>query len=348
MSGYSKVLALRTPTRTTLFVVFFVCFASVGLAQTPEPQPLETLPFDQGFGQEVVVAREFPSPDVWLTLKDKRGRLDAAADRSISLPTAFTPEAGTLSYTNVLLLVNQVSYSETDTMQTSLTLVPPFDSTPLWVVLSHKMSVYESEVMEVSVQPFLSHHGEYFDQNLSDTGLGVGVMADFYLFDSLVLTAGVQGMATLWYNYQQENIEKCGARSEYPECVVWEDKSLTLPPGGHFLMVSAALTYFFTDRWTLRAELIGGGSAGTFLGTEWVNSDLSYAQRRERFEQGDWESGIPFKSDVTLGVALGYSNGGWSAILGFYAYSYEEQDSETATAHMTQTSIPTFSLAFAW
>jgi len=81
---------------------------------------------------------------------------------------------------------------------------------------------------------------------------------------------------------------------------------------------------------------------------DWVHSDLSYAQRRDRFEQGDWESGIPFKSDVTLGVAAGYSNGGWSAILGLYSYSYDVQDPETGATSKNQTSIPTFSLAFAW
>ena len=296
-------------------------------AQEPNPQPLKTLPFDQGFTEQNIKAKDFPPLEVWVPLKEKRGHLDAAADRTISVPTAFTPQEGTFSYTNVLILGNQVSYAWTDEQQTSLTIVLPTDSgVPFWALLSHKVSLWNGPSWELSTQPFAALHAEDKVRKISDLGLGLGLLGDIYLGDSVVLTAGVHGMTTVSYTYQVETLDRCATRADYPDCVDFVDKSESFPPGGHFVMLSAAMTFFMTDHLTLRAELLTGGAAGTFLGSETAFADLTADEAAARYDQGEWKSGIPYDSG-TLSVGLGYSSGGWSFIGGLYAFqNYRGED----------------------
>lgn len=304
-------------------------------ALAEEPQPLKTLPYDQGFGQQEVIVREFPSPDSWVPLPDKRGRIDAAADRVMLVPSAFTPERGTLAYTNTLLLGNEVSYAFTDDVQVAMMAILPTDEVGSRLQLSSKINVFESRTVAVSLQPHLGYHSEDFERTLQTAGLGLGLLADFYVTDNLVISASAFAYGTFWAQHQVENLDGCFARSEYPDCLVLDDIQTTWPAGGHHLLASAGLTYFFSDSWSLRTEIIAGGAAGTFMGLDY-HRDLNAEQRIQRYTEGDWKGGIPYDATTALGLAIAYSNGGWSGMFGGYSFGEDAGG------------MPYLALSFSW
>lgn len=313
---------MRKFTQTTLncILVFFGASAAVW-AQPPDS--LNTREWNEGFGAQEILVREFPASTAWMRLEDKRLDIDAAADRAMTIPTAQTRRAGDLSYTNVDVLGNELSYAWNDGFQTSLLIVLPSEQLGSRFQLATKHRIHHADGVTVSLMPSLGTHAEDQERALTDAGAGLAILADFYLGDTFVLGLGAHGWGTFWYRTERENLEGCASRGSYPACVSYDLDAITFPSGGHHVLGSVTAAWHFSDVWSLKGEFITGMAAGTVWGLDYHREDLDFDNRRERYEDGQWAWGVPYDVPFTAGAAIAYADAEWAWGLGLHTAAFE-------------------------
>lgn len=293
--------------------------------QTPEAAPEEapvTMPADLGFGQQGLAKRlEFPDPDRYRARVDRRDDIDASSDRTIIWPTAHTPHKHTLAVSNHMLVLTQISYSATDDVQLTGSLVVPVDTADTHIALSGKITLSESDNHVFSIQPFGQYRRGKNAFAARDMGLGVAALLDLMSTNNLVVTLGAVAYATIVAGTQEFTYDNCQSRQEYRDgsCGQAETVSTTFPSGGHFVGGQVAANWYILDSWSLRGEFMTGLAAGSVLGSEWLTRRVDVEDESERFNDGPVQAGIPYDTDATLGMGLQWSNGLFAVQFSGYA-----------------------------
>jgi hypothetical protein len=150
----------------------------------------------------------------------------------------------------------------------------------------------------------------------------VSLLADFVLTNDITTTLGATAYGTVWASTADYTYENCESRQDYlsGECREVETSSHPFPPGGHWLALHGAATYYLTDNFSLRGELITGGALGSVLGTEWLREDPGVDADEDRFLEGTAAVGIPFDSKITGGAGFAWTNGMFAVSLSGYLY----------------------------
>jgi hypothetical protein len=270
---------------------------------------LDTLPRDERFGQRSSSLDDrFSSPDAGLAAVDRRRQITTLADRNILVPMAQTPAAGTVSYSNFNILGNYLTYAPTDKLALTAGMVIPGADGDFVTSLSGKYKLYESRDWHVSVLPFGAYSNGVMKVDTYQFGLGAGLLSDFYVTDSIVLTGGALGFATLAAGYDSYS-DNC-TRSEFigENCAV-ETTGVTLPSGGHWIAATLGANWFLTEQFALNIEYILAGSWGTFFGVEDTSEGNDLDARRDRFENPEFAGGLPHGTGPLFSVAGTWSNG---------------------------------------
>lgn len=286
------------------------------------PQP-KTLPADAGFGQNQLAERyHFPDEDEYVARVDARDEYDATGHRTILLPTAHTPEKWTVSYSNFMLFYNQLSVSVSDDVQLGIGAVLPTPTIDFVGGASAKFTLSEGPNVALALQPFATHRNGRGELATNDAGVGMSFLADFIVSNNLVTTLGATAYGTLWASTSDYTYENCESRSDFLDgaCRETELTNHFLPSGGHWLALHASATYYLTDNFSLRGELITGGALGSVLGTEWLREDFDIEADEARFLEGTAAIGVPYSSDATAGAGLAWSNGMFAVSFSGYVF----------------------------
>ena len=311
--------------RTATIVAAGVSLLSVqAVAQTGEPAPPEdtaqptdgsapkTMPNDVGFGQVPLNERwRFADEDSLGARVDRRDAIDASSDRVILWPTAHTPHKNTLAISNHMGALNQVSYSPSDDVQTTASVVVPIDVADTHVALSGKFTVSESDNHVVSIQPFAHHRRSRSSLGGNDTGVGFAGLADVISTDNIILSFGLVGYVTVVAATREFDYTACRTRAEFirGNCQRSALQTQAFPKGGHFVGAHFGMTWYFHDQWSLRGEAMTGLSAGSVLGSEWLTREFDPEDEGERFRSGPAGVGVPHDTGLAIGGGLQWSNG---------------------------------------
>lgn len=295
--------------------------------ERPAPSPeLETSPE----GNYLRLQQEWPAdtPDDNLPYVDRRGDVDPMASTAILWPTAYTPEQGTITYTNFFLIGNTLSYAITDSQQLGVSLVLP-SLGALHAQGTYRIRLHDGPNHIVTLIPAVHYQTEGEEEQTTTSALsaGAGVVADFYLSDRFVLGIGAHFQGTITASVGGIEPVDCPDRDAFlrGECDEFTRATTTFPAGGHWLSVVGHGTYYIEDWLNLRAEVFTGGVFGTFLGTEYLYGRERVEQRSERYEDGDFALGIPYDSTVTAGLGTGLSADGFAIQLSGYVYYWDEE-----------------------
>lgn len=292
--------------------------------ETETVEAPRTQPNDIGFGERQVARRyHFPDPDRFRPRVDRRDEIDASSDRTILWPTAHTPHQHTLAVSNHMFVLSRIAYSATDDLQLAATFVVPNRDigSHTHLGLSGKITFDESENHVFSIQPFGHYRRGGLDLPTSDLGLGVTALLDVVSSNNLVFTFGAVAFGTLVASTQTASYEDCQSREDFIDgsCRTTESNTTGFPAGGHFLGAQAGLTWYFFDDWSLRGELMTGVAAGSVLGSEWITRRVDPDDEAARFETGRPGLGLPYDTNVTLGMGLQWSNGLFAVQFSGYA-----------------------------
>lgn len=308
------------------------CFAvatcwSVGAAaqEPPAPTPI-TQPTDYGFGEHQLAERfEFPDETDYLGRVDRRGEIDATPHRTILWPTAYTPERLTVSLSSFMLNLNQLSFSPTDDLQLSATVLVPTELMDFQAGLAAKFSLAKTENTQISLQPLTKLRVGRGGRATRDVGAGVALLFDFVVTNNFVMTAGALGYGTAWFSKEVSEYVDCESRRDYISgaCLEYRTESSALPRGGHFLAAQLAGTYYIFDSLSLRGEVFSGIAAGSVLGSEFVVRRPTPVEDIARFDTGSFALGVPYDSRLTVGMGLAWSNGLFAVQFSGYVYSAE-------------------------
>lgn len=270
---------------------------------------LQTVERDRFFAKRAPSAAErFQSADADLALVDRRRAISPMADRNILAPMAQTPAEGTVSYSNLNIFANFLTYGASDDLALTAGMVIPTSDGDFIMSLSAKYKLYESRNIIVSVLPFWAMDQGTQTLDTYQMGLGTGVFADFHVADSLVLGAGVAGFATLYAGYEKYGSDCTRSAFRAEDCPV-EDVTMTVPAGGHWLAGTLGANWLLSESFSVSAEYILGGVWGTFLGVEDLPNGNDLAARRDRFENPDFASGFPHGQGPTFSLAGAWTNG---------------------------------------
>jgi hypothetical protein len=270
---------------------------------------LDTLPRDPNYGQRSAgTDQRFQTAEASLAAVDRRRQITSMPDRNILAPMAQTPAEGTVSYSNFNILGNYLTYAPTDKLAVTAGMVIPSSDADFITSVSGKYKLYESRDWMVSVLPFGAYSNGNMDVDTYQFGLGSGLLADFYVTDTIIVTGGALGFATLAAGYDRYS-DDC-TRSEFGDnnCAV-ETTGLTLPAGGHWMAATLGANWYITQSFAFNLEYILGGSWGTFFGVEDGPEGNDLASRRDRFEDPEFAAGIPHGYGSTLSMAGTWSNG---------------------------------------
>lgn len=305
----------------------FATFCSVGAAaQDSGAPPPQTQPTDYGFGEHQLAERfEFPDETDYLGRVDRRSDIDATPHRTILWPTAYTPERGTVSLSSFMLNLNQLSFSPTDGLQLSATVLIPTEIADFQTGLAAKMSLAKTANAELSLQPMGKLRVGRGELPTQDAGVGLAALFDFIVSNNFVMTLGALGYGTLWFGHQTSEYVDCASRSEYISgaCLEYRTESTAFPRGGHFFAAQLAGTYYILDSLSLRGEVFSGVAAGSVLGSEFVVRRPTPAEDAARFESGEFALGVPYASGLTFGMGLAWSNGLFAVQFAGYLYGGE-------------------------
>lgn len=270
---------------------------------------LKTRPRDANFGQRAArVDERFRSERADLAAVDRRRQISSMADRNILAPMAQTPAEGTLSYSNYNILGNYLTYAPSDEFAMTAGMIIPSAEGDFFTSVSGKYKLYESRDWLVSVLPFGAYANGVMEVDSYQFGLGTGLLADLNVTDSIVLTGGALGFATLAAGYERFSDDCTRAEFGQQRCTV-ETTNIGLPAGGHWVAATLGASWFLTDSFALNFEYILGGSWGTFFGVEDDASTNDLDARRDRFERPDFASGFPHRQGPTFSTAGTWSNG---------------------------------------
>lgn len=303
------------------FATICAALAGVLAGPTASAEVPKTQPPDLGYGQNRLADRyRFPE-DAKPGRVDRRRDVDAAAHRAILMPMAYVPPRNTVSYSNHMVLLNQLSWSATDSVMLTAAALLPRHDVDLNILFSAKAVVLRTWNTTLSVVPHVSYRQGSGDLPTSDMGLGGAFLADFNVSDDFVLNLGLTPHFTFWYGFTEADFSACSTRSEYldGDCSAERTESASAA-GGHFLVGQVAGNYYVTDRLSLRAEVLSGAAAGTVLGTDFLHTRPTPERRRAQFESPDLEIGAPTGSQITLGAGVGWSYRYFALQLSGYLY----------------------------
>lgn len=309
----------------------------VGTAPGAEKRPTEakgetgppvTQPLDMRFGEhQLSEPYHFPDPQANVPRVDRRDAVDASSDRSILMPTAHTPHQNTLAYSNAMLALNRLAFSPTDDLQLATTVVVPSAASDFHLGLSGKITLSESFQHVFSIQPLGFYHTGSSALATRDLGFGVAALVDLMVSNNLIVTLGGTGYATVWAGTEEFVYENCETREDFLDGSCREERTQSegFPPGGHFLAAHLGVTWYITDQWSLRGEAMTGVASGSVLGTEWLAASDDPAAARERLVNGGIQAGMPYGSEATVGLGIGWSNGLFSAQFSGYVLRVPDQ-----------------------
>ena len=286
------------------------------------PGPI-TRPPDLGYGDNQLAEQfRFPDETAYSALVDRRDDIDAASHRTILWPTAHTPRRFTIQYSNFMGALNQLSFSPTDAVQLSGTVLIPSPTADFRAGLASKLRLHGTTETELSLQPFGLYREGNREPGTRDLGVGVALLFDFIVSNKFVATLGAAGYATGFYGREVFDYADCESRSDFLDgsCRTLDTQGTAFPSGGHFFGVQVAGTYYVLESFSLRGELFSGAATGTVLGTEFLVVTPSLEDDRRRFEEGEVAAGLPYDSKITAGLGLQWSNGLFAVQFSGYAY----------------------------
>lgn len=297
-------------------------------ADDSQPPPIEknekaeppiTIVADPGFGENKLISNDYFRAESVSAPVDKRGKIDPMSDHSILIPTAFTPKQFSFSLTTTNFFLNSLSFSPTDDLQLSTTFLVPTGINDFMLNASGKMRLISDENYIVSAQPFVSYQAGEEDLDVTNFGIGGGLLADFYLSDRFVLSTGSFLFLNILNINDQLNYDTCTTHKDFVDgTCINTDKETSFPAGGHWLSLHASLIYYIYDSFSLRFEAISGITSGSFLGTEYVNGKDPFSEKKANFSDPSIGLGIPKDSIITLGAGIAWSRKN----IGFKASSY--------------------------
>lgn len=274
--------------------------------------PPKTMDTDVGFGERGVSAvYHFPDQSRFRPRVDRRDEIDASSDRTIVWPTAHTPHKNTLAVSNHMIVLSQVSYSPSDDLQLTASLVIPFDVADTHVGFSGKITLSEGDNHTFSLQPFTQFHRSASELPNTDFGLGVAALLDIKSTNNLIFSLGAVGYATLLGVSGVYTYDNCESRTDFIDgsCREVSGETTGFPGGGHFVGAQAGFTWYILDSWSLRGEVMTGVAAGSVLGSEWLTRRVDPTDESDRLDSGRSGIGIPYDTDITAGLGLQWSNG---------------------------------------
>jgi hypothetical protein len=294
--------------------------------ERPAPSPeLET--YGEGAYLDAQSSWPADSPDE-LGFVDKRLEVDPMTAQTILWPTAFTPEAGTVTYTNFFLLGNTLNIAVTDDVSIGTTLVLP-SLGAFHAQGTARIRVHDGPNHIVSIVPVIHYQSEGENEFVTTAAVstGVGVVSDFYLTDKLMVGAGLHLHATVAASTSSVSSVECPDRDAFfnNQCTDVDKNWEGFPSGGHWVALVAHAIYYIDDWVNLRAEAFTGGVAGTFLGAEYLYGRETLAERSTRYQDGDFAVGIPYDSGVTLGLGTGVTAGSAAFQLSGYMYFWDDE-----------------------
>lgn len=298
--------------------------ATTAVAQPASAPAPQSAPADLGFGtQEIANELKFEASDA--PLVDRREEIDAAVDRVILFPNAYTPRKGKITLSTHMLLMSQLSYAFTDDFQLTTSVVAPFwinrNNTPI-LGLSGKFTVSEGSNHVVSVAPFAQ--GRAGHVSASDFGGGAALLVDLMTSNRLVTSLGLVAYGNLVRIEDRTELD-CRNRSDYITGSCDEElirTSTAFPSTGHFLAAHAGLTWYFHEHFSFRGEAITGLSAGgSTLGLAEAGPDGTTNRTTASTTEPEPSGvvvGFPGRSAFTLGTGFQWSNG----LFSFQASTY--------------------------
>ncbi|QDG52617.1 hypothetical protein FIV42_18300 [Persicimonas caeni] len=287
---------------------------------------LATTPRDPDFGRRgAASADQFYTENLGLAPVDQRRKISAVADRNVLVPMAQTVSEGTLSYSNYNFLGNLITYGASDRLAVTAGVVLPAGDGDLITSVSGKYKLHESRNWIVSVLPFGVAANGSMNLDTYQYGLGSGVLADFHASDTVVLSGGLLGFATLFAGYDRYGDDCTRSEFQAESCPV-ETVDLTLPAGGHWIAATLGANWFVSDRFSVNLEYILGGSWGTFFGVEDNSEWNDLESRRARFEDPEFDSSFPHGQGPTISLGGTWSNG--SSALQFALVFIRRQDDQ--------------------
>ncbi len=261
---------------------------------------LRTVEPDQDFGQRAPAASErFAGPQLSAAPVDRRRDINPMSDRNILAPMALTPPAGTVSFTNVDILGNYLTYAPTDRLAVTAGAVVPLSRGDFVGSLSVKYTVYKSSDLIVSVLPFGAGDRGTRATDTYQWGVGAGVFADVPVVDTVVLSAGAAGYLPIDAGYDRYACSGGGDVVDVP-CAT-DTTSTPVSTGGRWFAGTLGARWYLLDNFALSGELIMGGSWGTFLGIGDVGNDVETL--RDRIENPDFAFGVPHGQGPIVSVS---------------------------------------------
>lgn len=308
---------------------------------------LETTPTDPNFGRRAAASSDmFFQDDHALARVDRRRELSSMSDRNVLAPMAQTVGEGTISYSNYNFLGNLLTYGVNDKLAVTGGVIIPTGDGDLITSVSGKYKLHESRNWIVSVLPFGVAANGTMNLDTYQYGLGSGLLADFHVSDTVVLSGGLLGFATLFAGYDRYSDDCTRSEFQSENCPV-DTVSKTLPAGGHWIAATLGTNWFVTDSFSVNFEYILGGSWGTFFGVEDNSEWNDLESRRARFENPEFDSGFPHGQGPTISLGGTWSNG-TSALQFALVFVRRQDDLNTLVVDESQefTPVPMLSGAF--
>jgi hypothetical protein len=324
----------------TLIILLAVAWPAAAVAQSPEPEspesveeaesdedsaPKTTSPYVSGelqatpkdglYGdQPPTEDNVFPESLTPTAPVDEPMKRTSMGDKNIIVPSAATPDQGTWVLTTHNLLVNHVSYGLEDDIEMTLGFRIPTARADWISTFSTKFKLADTRNYALSIQPFAAYSNGIRTLDTSQFGLGSGILFDWKVHETVVVHFGGYGYANMVYSYNERDTSGCGTRSEFgPDCIEVTSQTEAFPAGGHWISGSTGVTWFVGDDFSVHAEFLLGGVAGTFFGVEdnaeEQNQEVPEPVDRSPFEDPTFKPGFPHGSGPTWSLGVGYSIG---------------------------------------
>ena len=293
---FGKILAL-----TALIVV---ATAASAVAEEEGPR-VEVSPLDLGFGEHPLPSQaRFGEPRRLRGPVDHRGLTNPLATRTILWPTGHIAPAGTVTYTNQIVMGSHLAAVPLEGFELSAFGFAPVGN-QTYAGGAAQFRITQGEAWTLAARVDGRYRRTNFAPGTSDAGLGVQVVFDVVANDETTWKIGAAANFPVYLAMEEVDFNNCSTRREWAEgqCGDMNRRSGLMPLSGHWVSLFAGANHFVNDWLIFNVEGFTGVSQGNFWALESaLDAELNYGRELEIVESTDWSAGLGPIGIFSLGL----------------------------------------------